>query len=76
MYKKFPEYNLVGRVITEKYYALREDRAAALRMLTSRERYDYVAENSPELIQRVPLKYLASYLGITEVTLKRIRSKK
>lgn len=76
MYKDFPEFNFVGRVITEKYYGLSEDRIAALRMLRSQERYDYVYEHFPELVQRVPLRYLASYLGVTEVTLKRIRSKK
>lgn len=76
IYKKFPEFNLVGRVITQKYYALSEDRMAALRMLRAQERYDYVCQNFPELVQRVPLKYLASYLGISEITLKRLRSKK
>jgi CRP/FNR family transcriptional regulator, anaerobic regulatory protein len=70
MYRRFPEFNFVGRVITERYYALSEDRIAALRILRAQERYDYVYENFPQLIQRIPLKYLASYLGVSEVILK------
>jgi len=32
LYNKFPEYNFVGRVLTEKYYVLSEQRLYSLRM--------------------------------------------
>lgn len=76
VYRNFPEFNFIGRVITEKYYALSEDRTAALKMMRANERYDYLMENHGELLQRVPLKYIASYLGVTEVTLGRSRFRK
>ena len=76
VYRIFPEFNFIGRVITEKYYALSEDRRSALKMMRANERYDYLMENHGELLQRVPLKYIASYLGVTEVTLGRSRFKK
>jgi len=76
VYRNFPEFNFVGRVITEKYYALSEQRIAALKMMRGNERYDYLMENHRELLQRVPLKYIASYLGVAEVTLGRSRFKK
>ena len=39
------------------------------------ERYQRILREQPELIDRAPLKYLASYLGITPVSLSRIRKR-
>jgi CRP-like cAMP-binding protein len=43
--------------------------------LTSEERYQYVLENRPNLIQRIPINQLASYLGMSRESLSRIRSR-
>lgn len=75
VYKQHPEFNFVGRVLTEKYYILSEQRLYSLRMQRSQERYDYLLEHHPELILRVPAKHLSSYLGITEVTMSKIRAR-
>jgi len=75
IYKKYLEFNYIGRVLTEKYYTLSEQRLYAMRMQRSLERYMHLLENFPELVKRVPSKYLASYLGITDVTLSNIKSK-
>jgi len=40
---------------------------------TAEERYAYLLDHEPQLVQRVPLKYLASYLGIAPQSLSRIR---
>ena len=40
------------------------------------DRYQYLLKKKPELIQRIPLTHLASYIGITRETLSRIRSNK
>ena len=40
-----------------------------------KQRYLELLNNEPRIIQRVPLQYIASYLGITPVSLSRIRSK-
>jgi len=40
------------------------------------KRYLELLENNPQIIQRVPQHYIASYLGITPVSLSRIRNKK
>ena len=74
-YRHFPEFNFIARVLTEKYYALSEQRLYAIRMQRAPERYRYLMENHPELILRVPSKWIASYLGITEVTLSALKGK-
>jgi CRP-like cAMP-binding protein len=43
---------------------------------TPYERYKELLENHPEIVQRVPQHYIASYLGITPVSLSRIRNRK
>lgn len=75
VYNTFPEFNFVGRVVTSIYYSLSEDRLYAMRMQRANDRYAYLMQHHSELILRVPSKFLASYLGITEVTLSNIKSK-
>ncbi|MGE0076432.1 MAG: Crp/Fnr family transcriptional regulator [Bacteroidales bacterium] len=43
---------------------------------TPQERYEDLVKNYPEIIKRVPQHYIASYLGITSVSLSRIRNRK
>jgi CRP-like cAMP-binding protein len=43
---------------------------------TPRERYEDLIRNHPEIIKRVPQHYIASYLGITPISLSRIRNRK
>ncbi|MBB1287055.1 Crp/Fnr family transcriptional regulator [Flavisolibacter sp. BT320] len=75
IYRHFPEFNFIGRVLLEKYYTLSEQRLYSLRMQRSQERYEYLMENHSELVLRVPAKHLASYLGITEVTMSKIKGR-
>lgn len=43
---------------------------------TPQERYDDLIRNYPEIIKRIPQHYIATYLGITSVSLSRIRNRK
>jgi len=74
LYHQCAEFNFVGRVLTEKYYQLSEERLYSLRMQKAAERYNFIMNHFPQIILRVPSKYIASYLGITEETLSRIRA--
>jgi CRP/FNR family transcriptional regulator, anaerobic regulatory protein len=75
LYKTFSELNFIGRVITENYFVKSEERLYLLRKQTAEERYIYFSDRYPTLLQKIPLKYIASYLGLTLETLSRIRNK-
>lgn len=75
VYKEFIEFNVVGRVLTQKYYALSDERAMILRMTKMEDRYWYMVDNHPELLNRVKNKYIASYLGMRSETLSRAKKK-
>lgn len=48
----------------------------SMQIHTPKQRYAELVKNRPEIIQRIPQHYIASYLGITPVSLSRIRSRK
>ncbi len=73
IFRNFLEFNFVGRVILQQYYTLSEQRLYSIRMQKAPERYAYLMKHHANLILRVPSKYLASYLGITEVTLSNLK---
>ncbi|MNJ92277.1 DNA-binding transcriptional dual regulator Crp [compost metagenome] len=75
LYYKIPEFNFIGRVLTERYYIKSEEKANELRMLSAVERYRNLIERYPEVLKRTPLGIVASYLGITRSTLSRVRAK-
>jgi CRP-like cAMP-binding protein len=75
LYNNFPDIERLGRVIHERYYVMLEERFLSIHFKEARERYDALLKNTPHILQRVPLGFVASYLGITQETLSRIRSK-
>jgi len=52
-----------------------EEHANMFKLFNPEERYQYILENRPELIQRIPVSQLASYLGMSRETLSRIRQR-
>lgn len=75
LYTRFPEFNYIGRVITEQHFVRSEERLYLLRKHTAEERYQYLLSNNPSYFLRLPLKHIASYLGMTIETISRIRNK-
>jgi len=51
------------------------NRVKFLTDFTQEERYTYLRNNHPQLIKRVSQKYLASYIGVTPVSLSRIKAR-
>lgn len=75
LYSDFPEFNIVGRKQAEYSFYLAEQRTQILRKHTAEEKYKFFLEHHPSLLLRVSLKNIASYLGMNEETLSRVRSK-
>lgn len=76
LYENHIEMNIVGRKLLEQYYRDAEERAFISRIPNAGKRYRHFLETKSNLTNRIPLKYIASYLGMTIETLSRIRSKK
>jgi CRP/FNR family transcriptional regulator, anaerobic regulatory protein len=75
LYDEFPEFNIIGRKQVEYSFYMAELRTRMLRKHTAEEKYKFFLENHAALLQRVSLKHVATYLGINEETLSRIRTK-
>jgi CRP-like cAMP-binding protein len=75
LYNKNWKWQQAGRILTEMNFIRIEKRSICLQTLTAKERYEELLKEMPGLIDRVPLQYIASYLGMSPETFSRIRSK-
>ncbi len=75
LYTKHPDMERLGRIMHERYYVMLEERFVSNHFKEARERYENLLTHAPHILQRVPLGYIASYLGITQETLSRIRGR-
>lgn len=53
-----------------------QKRMESIQFETAKQRYNNLLSEQPKILNKVPLQYIASYLGITQETLSRIRAKK
>ncbi|MEM6319490.1 MAG: Crp/Fnr family transcriptional regulator [Bacteroidota bacterium] len=75
LYEKNLFWQQVGRLALEREIITMECHNRFLSDLTATQRYQQVLRNDPDLLQRVPLNYLATYLQVAPETLSRIRKK-
>jgi CRP-like cAMP-binding protein len=72
LYKEFPVWQEFGRMIWEAMAVRKIDKIISFQTQSAEERYlDFIANS--ELVKRIPVKQIASYLGITPNALSRIR---
>jgi CRP-like cAMP-binding protein len=64
-----------GRLIAEHYLCCYEDRMLSFVTQSPEERYLHLLQTGKEVIQRMPQHYIANFLGITPVSLSRIRKR-
>ncbi len=75
LYTHFIEFNVIGRILTVKYLKVFHQHARMIRKLSAAERYKFLLNTQPELLQRIPLGPLASWLNMTQETLSRVRGR-
>ena len=68
-----PGWPALERVLMARCFEFMELRVFSLLAMTGEERYRYLQAQNPELFNQVPLKYLASMMGMTPESLSRIR---
>lgn len=73
LYDQHHDLERLFRLIFEREYVHTVKRLESLQFKSARERYLELLETT-DFVQKIPLKYIASYLGITQVSLSRIRS--
>lgn len=74
--EKYHTIEHMGRKVVERYYAEFLIANYNKLFLSADERYDVFMKERPLLINRVPLRHIASYLGLTPETLSRLRARK
>jgi CRP-like cAMP-binding protein len=74
LYAQYHEIERFGRLVATHGLVLIQHRFDDLHFATASERYKKLMDFTPSLLQRVPLGMIASYLGITQETLSRIRA--
>lgn len=67
--------NLIGRLAAEGLFIKKTSRELSLLSQTAEQRYLGLFTQQRHLLQLIPLKYLASYIGITPQALSRIRAR-
>ncbi len=70
---QIPSYNTFVRKLIQEVQHFTEQIMESLQNKTAEERYRVILEKNPKFMQRVSLKHLASFLGITPQSLSRIR---
>jgi len=68
-----PAWNTFIRKLIQEVQSFTESILEEIQTETAEKRYEKLLQNSPDWVSRIPLKYLASYLGIAPQSLSRIR---
>ncbi|HUQ66908.1 MAG TPA: Crp/Fnr family transcriptional regulator [Flavitalea sp.] len=73
LFHSLPEFREFGRMMLVRGYASLKTRMLVMITETAEQRYTGLLQTHPEIFRNAPLKHIASYLGITDTSLSRIR---
>ena len=75
IFEKLPRFETLCRLLSEDLLAKNQASFDSFKTSTPEQRYLHLQNTRPDLLQRVPLHQLASYLGIKRESLSRIRKR-
>lgn len=76
LYSQSKEIELLCRKILGTFLIESHEQVAFYKLHSPLERYTFLIKNKPQMIQRIPVSQLSSYIGVARETLSRIRKKK
>ena len=71
----YPKFNIFSKAIAEWAFITLQQRAASFILDSPEERYMNMLRERPNMLEQVPQHMIASYLGVTPVSLSRIRKR-
>ena len=74
VFEKHPVVERLGRLLVTSHYLLLDERMKLFVFCTAEERYSKLLQQFPDILEKLKLGYIASYLGITQEHLSRIRN--
>ena len=75
LYEKIPGLEKFFRQLYQRAYVALQKRYNSSQSISAEERYRELMQQQPDIAMRIPLIYIASYLGITAESLSRIRKR-
>lgn len=76
LFDHFPEIERYSRLDMGSFFGHVMSRVASMRFTTADEKYGHFCQSHAAINHRIPLHMVASYMGVTQETLSRVRSKK
>src|ERR1700761_8218757 len=73
LYEQFPKIERLGRLMISELFIKKDDRYFDQLRKSTRERFLEYVKTHPQMVQRVPQKYIASYLNIKPETFSRLK---
>lgn len=75
LYKRHSCWETIGRKLVEQLYIKKELKERQLLVYSAEDRYRNFLQQYPDLSKQIPQYHIASYLGITQVSLSRLKRK-
>ena len=75
LYETHPTWAKFGRLLAELFFKIAQTRTEEFIFFSHEERYKRLLHEHPDIINRIPAYHIASYLGITNPSLSRIRKR-
>jgi hypothetical protein len=76
LFDNFPEKERYARLSMGSIFGHLMERIASMQFTSAKEKYGHFRDTYADIYHRIPLGMVASYLGITQETLSRIRAGK